>query len=294
MQARLTAHVPDAAAVVRWLARGEAATIGRADSNALAIAHPSVSRAHARIEPDGDGWTLVDLGSKNGSHVDGARIERAPLSRTCWLRFGDVHCEFVPLADTDASAGVAALESRRRAATAHTLRLDGVQRLDDLLDASLRGVLDLAQCDRGFVLLEGSDGLHVRASLDLDADAFGGQAFSGSVGAVRRALAQRRSVVANDIGAEAWLASRQSVVGAGLSALVCVPLVDGPDTLGAVYADRTHAGPPITTLDLELLEAFAERAALWIAARRTTELLEAVDAAPNWDGIVARHAGAPA
>jgi GAF domain-containing protein len=135
----------------------------------------------------------------------------------------------------------------------------------------------------------------VRASAALDRARLVAREFSGSVGAVRRALEQRRSIVANDIGREPWLASRASVVAAGLSALACLPLLDGDRTLGVVYADRMHPGPAITTLDLELLEAFAERAALWIAARHASELLEdharAVEL-PEWSSIVAVHGGA--
>src|SRR3546814_13807883 len=73
-------------------------------------------------------------------------------------------------------------------------------------------------------------------------------------------------------------------------------LLDGDRALGAVYADRVHPGPAITTLDLELLEAFAERAALRIAARHASELLaDHTDAGapPRWSDIVDAHAGAP-
>ncbi|MEO6263441.1 MAG: FHA domain-containing protein [Luteimonas sp.] len=292
MQARLTAYPPDNAALTRSIGPGDALQIGRAGDSGLLLDHPSISRAHAELSEHDGAWTLRDLGSKNGSFVDGTPIAQAMLDHACWLRFGDVFCEFAPLSATEIAAGESGLRARRAAATAHTARIDGLQRLDDLLDASLRGVLELAQCERGFVLLDGGDGYSVRASLALDPARLATREFSGSVGAVRRALEQRRSVVANDIGSEAWLASRASVAAAGLSALVCLPLLDGKSTLGAVYADRVHPGPPITTLDLELLEAFAERAALWIAARRASELLDSHAAPlPEWNSIVAAHAG---
>ena len=296
LQARLTAYPPDNAALTRSIGSGAALRIGRASDSGLRLDHPSISRAHAELRERDGTWHLRDLGSKNGSFVDGTPIAEAMIDRACWLRFGDVFCEFAPLSAAEIAAGESGIRARRAAATAHTARIDGLQRLDDLLDASLRGVLDLAQCERGFVLLDGVDGYSVRASLALDPARLAAREFSGSVGAVRRALEQRRSVVANDIGREAWLASRQSVAAAGLSALVCLPLLDGESTLGAVYADRVQPGPAITTLDLELLEAFAERAALWIAARRTSELLDSklLDsrAAPlsQWNRIVAAHA----
>lgn len=295
MQARITAHPPVQAAIVRRVRTGEALSIGRAEGCGLRIDHPSISRAHAELQPAGDGWSLRDLDSKNGSFLDGRRLRDALLPQAGWLRFGDVYCEFRVLDAAEAVAADDGLRAQRAVATAHTARLDVVAGLDELLDASLRGALELAQCERGFVLLAGDEGFEVRASLAMDAASLHRRAFSGSVGAVRRALAERRTVVVNDIGREAWLSSRASVVAAGLSALVCLPLHDGERALGAIYADRVRPGAPITLLDQELLEAFAERAALWLAARRATDLLDARAAsdrdAHRWDGILAAHGG---
>lgn len=293
MQARLIAYPPEQAAIARQLVAGEALRIGRADDTGLRIDHSSISRAHAELLPRTGGWTLRDLGSKNGCFIDGGRIDEAILDRACWLRLGDVYCEFAPLTEAEAAAGESALRARRVAATAHTARIDGLHRLGDLLDASLRGVLDLAQCERGFVLLGHGDSFMVHASQALDPARLEAREFSGSIGAVRRALELRHSVVVNDIGREAWLATRASVIDAGLSALVCLPLLDGERILGAVYADRVRGGAAITSLDLELLEAFAERASLWITARHANELLAAAAQLPQWHDIVAAHADGP-
>jgi len=304
MQACLTVRNPDRAAIVRAISPGEVLRIGRADDSALKIDHPSVSRAHAELRQRADAWTLLDLGSKNGTFVDGERLwghNTQALARQSWLRFGDVYCEFALIDDSRAAQAEAERRARRAVATAHTARIDGVRKLGELLDASLRGVLELAQCDRGFVLLEREDGsgFLVRNSLAMDANRLATREFSGSVGAVRRALQTRRSVVVNDIPADAWLSARASVVACNLGALVCLPLLDGEHTLGAIYADRTQVGAPITTLDLELLDAFAERAALWIAARRTSDLLAlhaSRDDAPSleWSAIVDAHGEAAA
>ncbi|WP_051884398.1 MULTISPECIES: FHA domain-containing protein [Lysobacter] len=293
MQARLIAYPPDHAAVVRSLRPGDALSIGRAPDCDLVIAHPSISRRHAELRGEADGWRLRDLGSKNGSFADGLAVDELVMTEPYWLRFGDVHCEFAPLSAAEIAAGEQGQSLRRAAATAHTMRLQGLTRLDDLLDGSLRAVLDLAQCERGFVLFEAGDGdgYKVHSSLALDPGRLGAREFSGSVGAVRRALQQRRAVVANDVRSEAWLATRASVVAAGINTLVCLPLLDGEQTLGVLYADRVRPGPAITTLDLELLEAFAEGAAVWIAVRRTSEWLDAQPAAPQWERIVAAQFG---
>ncbi len=289
MQARLIAYPPDNAAIIRLVPAYGRLRIGRARDCDLVLDHSSVSREHAELRADAGQWLLRDLGSKNGSHLDGVRVDEAPLLKACWLRFGDVHCEFAPLTDAEAAEGERQQGSRRNAATAHTVRIGQLTSLGDLLDASLTAVLELTQCTRGFVLLSQGDGLAVRASLSLSPASLATRAFSGSVGAVRRALYQRRIVVANDIGREAWLASRDSVMAAGLSALVCVPLMENGQMLGAIYADRVTPGIAISTLDLELLQAFAENAAVWIAARRTSEQLDEMADAADWVQIVAAH-----
>lgn len=292
MQARLIAFLPDQPAVVRTARPGECLRIGRAPDNDLRLDHPSVSRAHAELLGFDSGWSLRDLGSKNGSFVDGQPV-RADVSlfRPGWLRFGDIHCEFGLLSAEALAAEDAGRLARRTAVTAHTARLERITHLGDLLDSSLRSVLDLSQCERGFLLLADGDDFRVRSSQHLDAARLPDAAFSGSVGAVRRAIEGRRAIVANDITADAHLAARESVIAHGLRALLCLPLFDGDRMLGAIYADRTGAGPAITTLDLELLQAFAEHAAVWIAARRATEqLAQAADNAPRWSRIVAAQA----
>ncbi len=49
--------------------------IGRGADAAIRIDHPEVSRRHARLTVDGDMVTLEDLGSKNGTHRNGRRLE---------------------------------------------------------------------------------------------------------------------------------------------------------------------------------------------------------------------------
>ena len=48
--------------------------LGRGDELAARIDHASVSRHHARIVVGPDGAELEDLGSKNGTQVNGQRI----------------------------------------------------------------------------------------------------------------------------------------------------------------------------------------------------------------------------
>jgi hypothetical protein len=293
MQGRLTAYPPDQAAITCTLDPASMLRIGRAVGDGLRLDHPSVSRHHAELAYCDGAWRLRDLDSKNGSFVDGIRVHDMPLARACWLRLGDIYLEFTPISAAEAEASERGQRQRRASISARTARLDGLAQLDDLLEASLRGVVELAQCERGFVLLAQGDRFAVRASLALTPAQLSSSAFSGSVSAIRRALDQRRSVVVNEIGLDPWLASRASVVAGDLNAVVCLPLLDGRQALGAIYADRVRPGPAITTLDLELLEAFAETASLWLAARRTSDLLAGVESDLDWDAIVAAHEAAP-
>ncbi len=55
-----------------------ATTIGRDAQADFAISSPSLSRLHVSLEVQGDGVQLRDLGSRNGTIVDGKRLDDAP------------------------------------------------------------------------------------------------------------------------------------------------------------------------------------------------------------------------
>jgi len=52
------------------------ATLGRSRQCDVVLSDPNVSRRHAEIRPRGGSWVLTDLGSTNGSRVNGREIER--------------------------------------------------------------------------------------------------------------------------------------------------------------------------------------------------------------------------
>jgi hypothetical protein len=58
-------------------------TFGRGEDNGIVIADPAVSRLHAKLWQEGDGFVIADLGSANGTKVNGAVIT------THYLRPGD-------------------------------------------------------------------------------------------------------------------------------------------------------------------------------------------------------------
>jgi len=74
--------------------------IGRADYNDMQIPDDSVSSQHAKLTRREGVWVLTDVGSTNGTLVDGERIEGdTPLAPGAFVRFGDVQLIFEPTDD---------------------------------------------------------------------------------------------------------------------------------------------------------------------------------------------------
>jgi pSer/pThr/pTyr-binding forkhead associated (FHA) protein len=51
--------------------------LGRSRSCDVTLGHDTVSRRHAELTMDGDRWTILDLGSTNGTWLGSARVHRA-------------------------------------------------------------------------------------------------------------------------------------------------------------------------------------------------------------------------
>lgn len=294
MSARLIAYLPDRPAVVRLVQPGQDLRIGRAPGQDIRLDHPSVSREHATLVPADGQWVLTDRGSKNGSFLDGERIVQAPLGRRAWLRFGDVACEFEPISQEEASHFSGRLEQRRATSMMLIERLEAQTDLPDLLRDTVQSVCELGGCERGFLLLLDTGELRVASAHALDAAQLSGREFCGSVGVVDLCMQTASPVVSNEAAADPLLGRRASVVTGGLRTLVCLPLMDGESVLGVVYADSRQPGALVTDLDLELLQAFTGRAALWIATHRDADSLRRLRLDARWSDIRAAHtAGAP-
>jgi hypothetical protein len=69
-------------------------TIGRHPDSNLVLADPNVSRNHAEIRPQGDRYVIVDLGSTNGSRVNGVRVDTQLLEDGDELTFGNTRMRF--------------------------------------------------------------------------------------------------------------------------------------------------------------------------------------------------------
>lgn len=85
------------------LAADRPISIGRTKDNTLVLDHKSVSRQHARIEPNGDAWLLVDLDSHNGTRVGEELVTERGLQPGDEVTFGEVTVRFTPVDASEAT-----------------------------------------------------------------------------------------------------------------------------------------------------------------------------------------------
>jgi DNA-binding NtrC family response regulator len=79
---------------------GQPLTIGSGEVCELRLRDPAVSALHCRITPTRDGFLLEDLGSKNGTSLDGVRVLGAYLPDNAEIAVGDTQLRFA-LADDE-------------------------------------------------------------------------------------------------------------------------------------------------------------------------------------------------
>jgi hypothetical protein len=92
--------------------------IGRAETNAIVVNDDVVSGEHLELRKSGDLWEIIDLGSTNGTYIDGERVTRIPLGPVTAVRLGPggpkLHLTIPGLAVQDATRKVAPLDIANR------------------------------------------------------------------------------------------------------------------------------------------------------------------------------------
>jgi len=152
----------------------ESVTIGRGESNTVVLPDACASRHHVRIDCGEDRYVLTDCGSKNGTFVNGKRVQAHVLVEGDEILVGDTEMRFEAAQpeihlDTE-TTGLPLVEGEPppRVATNETSGLEALARLSELLqeaDGELK-VLDqvavhlrsIISCDRATIVLveEGS------------------------------------------------------------------------------------------------------------------------------------------
>ncbi len=260
-------HLPT---VRHFLNRDQEYLLGRAPECDLKFDDPSLSRNHARLRHRERGWQLEDLGSKNGVRINGAGVVKADLADGAWLSLGDLLARFEVVSEDFQ----AEMEQRIAAAWETSMQLSRALRpelgLDGLLARLLDSALELAGTERGYVMLGDAGGeLEIKCSKP-PAE----REFSGSRTAASRAFASAEPVLSNDAGADVLLAEQPSVTIGGIRALASVPLRIDTRVIGVLYLDSRQPGKVFTDLDIDILSALADHAALAIGVSQVNEDLE--------------------
>ena len=263
-------------------------SIGRKTENDLVIADPRVSREHAIIVHEVDGFYVVDKESKLGTFVNGEKIQRHKLKKNDKLEFG-VRGEAFALFDPDkppstpsSSALLSQLSVWKPASATSdletlTLFLEAARKLNTstvleevlvtLVDATLR----LTKAERGYVFLRQEDG---SLKLVVGRNAKGeplpdDNSISRSV--LRDALSSANEFLLSDSEDLAKMSARESIVAYNLRTVICIPLrrtqlgteksEKVPEIRGLLYLDSKMLSGKLSQVSHDILRAIATEAA---------------------------------
>ena len=79
--------------LVRYILKGDRLTVGRHGD--ICLHEPSVSREHAVLTWNGDAWRVTDVGSRNGTYVNGVSVQRKLIAPGDVVKFGRVPLSLV-------------------------------------------------------------------------------------------------------------------------------------------------------------------------------------------------------
>lgn len=285
---------------------GQPVTVGRSSDNTLNHPEDSVlSRHHLRIEPEAGGWYALDLGSKNGTLLNGRRLtERQKLTDGDVLSAGSVSLTYRDKTEADFSRTVVFTASRegdagsqtsvhmnlQQAVAARELQSAltaptkaGTPRVQTLLDAGreLAGhrpleelfprILSLALgavgAERGVLLTADEGELQVRAAH--------GEGFRISSSVRDRVLNGRESLLVVDVMQDEALMASRTIVSSGVRSLMAVPLQTESQVIGLLYLDASSFLKAFTQEDLTLATVLANIAAIRIEHARLVERAQA-------------------
>ena len=113
--------------------------VGRSPDSDLLIPHESISRQHARISHEDDGWVIRDLDSKNGTRVNTFHVTEQTLRNGDRLDLGTIRM-YVEIGPESAASRARVIFEEKKAPPLQTEVLD-LQGLDHLLQAAGDGAV---------------------------------------------------------------------------------------------------------------------------------------------------------
>jgi serine phosphatase RsbU (regulator of sigma subunit) len=278
-------------------------TVGR--SSVAELCYPDdagLSRQHLAFESDGRHWYVKDLGSKNGTLLNGSRIsERNPLKPGDRVMAGHLiivfdsgfqpsqHTQAVVFVDpigenntsstmvTDLAGVISGTAAKSGSAISSNTavqaliragnELAGERPLPELFRFILNLAIEAVSAERGVLMtLEGGK-LEVRATR--------GEGFRISNAVRERVLQKKESVLVRDTSADEAFRERRSIVEQNVRTLIAVPLQTREEIIGLIYVDSPSLIREFTKDDLGMLTVMANVAAIRIEQSRFAELEKA-------------------
>lgn len=254
--------------------RQEEVFIGRAPGCGVMVDDQRISRQHARLIRAGEIYQVEDLGSSNGTFVNGQVVEEStPLLdgdeiQLHKIRF--VYREAAPEIDERPSEITGSIQVDSRTSG---IRLQSDEKLNAIMEISARlaksvslddvlyGILDalfgvFPQAERGFILLpeDESEDVHIRAKKlrPGQQDATGARSVSQSV--CKQVMDCSTAVLSVDASSDPRFASSTSMVDLEIRSMMCAPLLGANnESHGIIQIDRKSGADAFSMQDLELL-----------------------------------------
>ena len=267
--------------------------LGRAETNELCFRDVAgLSRKHLAFERDGSNWIVRDLGSTNGTFVNGSQLTGTHvLKPKDEVRAGELSALFseggtalnktVVFIDKAAATteetsmtGLETLGEVGKSAGAHVealiragRELAGHMPLDKLFDLILDLSVEAAGASRGVLMTVEEGELQVRASK--------GAGFRISSHVRDLVLNEKRSLLVRDALTDQALGARMSIVQDQIRSMMAVPLQTNNGVIGLIYLDSPFLIREFTKEDLSVLTVMSNIAAVRIEHARLAELEQA-------------------
>lgn len=277
--------------------------LGRDPKAQVIIGEREVSAQHARLTQVGEKFYVEDLGSRNGTWLNGVRIQRQALNEGDEITIGRTSLRFDPsrfgpfAPPTDPGTMTLDLEAARQlfqlnnqSSPAENERNARV--LKQLLDVTrsvgslsgLKSTLEeiagtllqlFPKAGRVMVLLkqEGSS-LEPVVTRWREAEEAPGAWYSETI--VLKALQEQKAILSIDALSDDRFSTSQSVLDLRLRSLMCAPLVHRGQALGVIEVDAQKHGQLFTENDLNLLTAIVIQVAFAVSNARLFEALQGV------------------
>jgi diguanylate cyclase (GGDEF)-like protein len=257
-------------------------TLGRGPDNDIVIVDDSVSRQHAEIDCQADRLVLRDLGSKNGTFVNQARISRAHL-----LKSGDqIHIgqRLVRLFQRNTNSLAAPSDDLSETKPRiRELPLEPVEPYAALLYAVANRLILVPDLEGGLREISELIRIAMQAErcgvvLSADFDRLEELGFPETI--ARQAIEKRSVVLAPDISSRSKKSLSKSARLLYIRTALCIPVLIEAEVAGVIYLFKTDPAAALYAQDdASLLVAVSHQVALAIQRAR---LLEKAKVLEKW------------